>query len=130
MSKRTEAIEKALAAFLARYHNRIVNANLLFADIAEQAQAAISMGATTEELEEQAADCARWEKAVKTDAPGIWPSWVYEARQAIKHQNESIPWLADLHAALGWQGGTIYDALNAVHRLVAAEKERERKVAR
>lgn len=55
-------------------------------------------------------------------AEGIYPSWVYEARDAIRHQNERIPWLPDLLAVLGWQGGTIYDALNAVRRLMVTSK--------
>lgn len=32
--------------------------------------------------------------------------------------------LPDLLAALGWEGGTIHDALNCVRRLVAGAKER------
>lgn len=56
---------------------------------------------------------------------GIYPSWVYEASAAILHRDHNIPWLNDLLAALEWQGGTIYDALNCVRRLVAAEKKRE-----
>jgi hypothetical protein len=58
----------------------------------------------------------------------IYPDWVYEARTAIKHQNDNLPWLADLLAALGWQSGTIHTALNAVRRLVAAEPGDRRRV--
>lgn len=54
----------------------------------------------------------------------IQPDWVYEARAAIKHQNENIPWLPDLLKILGWQGGTVHQALNAVARMIAADKER------
>lgn len=57
---------------------------------------------------------------------GIYPNWVYEARDAIKHQNEKIPWLPDLLRILGWQGGTVHQALSAVSRLVEAEKQREK----
>ena len=55
---------------------------------------------------------------------GVWPSWVYEARGAIRHRDENLPWLPDLLAALGWQGGTIYEAMSAVRRLVEADKKR------
>jgi hypothetical protein len=34
-------------------------------------------------------------------------------------------WFGELLAALEWQGGTIYEALNCVRRLVAESKERE-----
>ncbi len=55
----------------------------------------------------------------------VYPDWVYEARDAIRRQNENPPpWLPDLLAALGWQGGTVHAALRAVRRLVAADKER------
>jgi hypothetical protein len=56
----------------------------------------------------------------------IQPNWVYEARSAIKHQNENLPWLPDLLKILGWQGGTVHQALNAVSRLVESEKARRR----
>lgn len=57
--------------------------------------------------------------------PGVYPGWVYEARDAIRRQNENPPpWLPDLLAALEWQGGTVHDALTAVRRLVLADKER------
>ena len=62
------------------------------------------------------------ERGVKGEG-GIFPDWVYEARTAIKHQNENLPWLPDLLKILGWQGGTIHQALNAVSRLVEADKE-------
>ncbi len=53
----------------------------------------------------------------------VYPDWVYEARDAIRRQNANPPpWLPDLLAALGWQGGTIHNALNVVRRLVAVSK--------
>lgn len=55
-------------------------------------------------------------------AHGIYPDWVYEARNAVRHQKENIPWLSDLLRILGWQGGTVHQALNAVSRLVEADK--------
>lgn len=55
----------------------------------------------------------------------IYPSFVYEARDAIRCRDENIPWLNLLLDALEWKGGTIHDALNCVRRLVAVEKERE-----
>jgi len=58
-------------------------------------------------------------KGSQTD---VYPDWVYEARSAIKHQNQNIPWLPDLMKILGWQGGTVHQALNAVSRLVEFEK--------
>jgi hypothetical protein len=51
-----------------------------------------------------------------------YPDWVYEARDAIRHQNERVPWLPDLLRILGWQGGTVHQAMQAVARLVAADK--------
>lgn len=66
------------------------------------------------------------ERGVHGATEGVYPDWVYEARESIRHANASVPWLADLHAALGWQGGTIHQALQAVRRLVAAETARER----
>lgn len=70
------------------------------------------------------ADIERAIRGHKT--PGrAWPDWVYEARAAVKHMGENPPpWLADLHAILGWQGGTVHAALKAVQRLVAVEEER------
>lgn len=53
---------------------------------------------------------------------GLYPDWIYEARNAIKHQNENIPWLPDLLRILGWQGGTVHQAMNAVSRMVESEK--------
>lgn len=62
---------------------------------------------------------------LKGGTPGdVYPNWVYEAREAIRHQNANLPWLPDLLAALEWQGGTIHEALSAVRRLVAADKAR------
>lgn len=61
------------------------------------------------------------------DRPGeVWPDWVYEARAAIRHQNEAIPWLRDLLDALGWQGGTVHAALQAVRRLAESAKREGR----
>ena len=58
----------------------------------------------------------------------VYPDWVYEARDAIRRQNDNPPhYLQELLAILGWQGGTYHQALRAVTRLVAAEKDRERK---
>lgn len=71
------------------------------------------------------------ERAIRgEDAFGsVWPDWVYEARSAVRHMGENPPpWLSDLHEILGWQGGTVHQALNAVRRLVESEKDRERKV--
>jgi hypothetical protein len=56
----------------------------------------------------------------------IHPDWVYEAREAIRHQNDNVPWLPDLLRILGWQGGTVHQALNAVARLVAADEDRRK----
>lgn len=54
----------------------------------------------------------------------IYPDWVYEARDAIRRQNENPPhYLPELLAILGWQGGTYHQALKAVQRLVGAEKD-------
>jgi len=53
----------------------------------------------------------------------VYPDWVYAARDALRHQNEGIPWLPDLLRILGWQGGTVHQALQAVSRLVAASDE-------
>jgi hypothetical protein len=72
---------------------------------------------------------ARFEAAVMgySDA-GVWPDWVYEARKAVQRMREDYPaWLPDLLKILGWQGGTVYQAMKAVERLVEAEKDRERK---
>lgn len=56
----------------------------------------------------------------------VYPDWVYEAREAIRRQNaDPPPWLPDLLAALGWQGGTVHAALTAVRRLVMADKDRQ-----
>ncbi len=43
-------------------------------------------------------------------------------RDRLRAENEAMtdlgpPWLPELRAALGWQGGTIHDALQAVRRL-------------
>lgn len=59
---------------------------------------------------------ARFEAAVYGEG-GVWPGWVYEARTAIKHQNVSLSWLPDLLKAMGWQAGTIHQALNAIWRV-------------
>lgn len=58
----------------------------------------------------------------------VYPDWVYEAREAIRRQNaDPPPWLPDLLAALGWQGGTVHAALQAVRRLAANSKEERRR---
>lgn len=58
----------------------------------------------------------------------IYPDWVYEARDAIRRQNENPPhYLPELLAILGWQGGTYHQALKAVQRLVEADKDHNRK---
>lgn len=55
----------------------------------------------------------------------IYPDWVYEARDAIRRQNENPPhYLPELLEILGWQGGTYHQALKAVHRLVENERQR------
>lgn len=78
-----------------------------------------------ERIEVQAETIASLERGVRGPVPGVvFPNWVYEARHAIRHQNDNLPWLPDLLAALGWQAGTIHEALNAVARLVAADEER------
>lgn len=62
------------------------------------------------------------------DKPEGWPDWVYEARRAVKMAREANPaWLPELLAILGWQGGTVHQAMNAVRRLVESEKELEKK---
>ena len=54
----------------------------------------------------------------------IYPDWVYEARDAIRRQNENPPhFLGELCVALGWQGGTYHQMLKAVQRLVGADKD-------
>ncbi len=58
--------------------------------------------------------------------PGIYPDWVNHASKDREHREKEIPWLPDLLAALEWQGGTIHQALNAVHRLVAEAKRKEK----
>ena len=78
-----------------------------------------------EKLQVEAATIAHFEKGVRGE-PGFYPDWVYEAARAIKHANENIPWLPDLLKILGWQGGTVHQAMNAVARLVEAEKVREK----
>lgn len=78
-----------------------------------------------ERLQIEVDACAHLEAGVRgigkpTD---VYPDWVYEAREAIRRQNANPPpWLADLLAALGWQGGTIHNALSVVRRLVAVSK--------
>ncbi len=54
---------------------------------------------------------------------GLYPDWVYSARDAIQHRDQNIPWLNDLLDALQWNGGTIHDALNCVRRLVDASED-------
>lgn len=57
----------------------------------------------------------------------VWPDWVYEARESIRHQRDAVPWLPDLLRILGWQGGgTVHQALRAVARLVHEDQERRR----
>ena len=64
------------------------------------------------------------------DKPEGWPDWVYEARRAVRMMRGGKPsWLDELFVGLGWQGGTAHQALNAVRRMVEAEKEREAKLA-
>lgn len=77
--------------------------------------------------------CAHLEAGVRgTGKPtDVYPDWVYEAREAIRRQNENPPpWLPDLLAALGWQGGTVHAALQAVRRLVADDKARHQRCPR
>jgi len=70
-------------------------------------------------------DIGELERAVLSDDKStIWPNWVYEARAAIKHQNESLPWLPDLLAAMGWRGGTIHQALSCVRRVFNDREEK------
>lgn len=70
--------------------------------------------------------CARLERGVRGE-PGLWPDWVYEAAEAIRHA-QNVPWLPDLLAALGWKGGTMHDALNAVRRLMEQDKKATRTI--
>ena len=65
------------------------------------------------------------------DNPEAWPDWVYEARRAVKMARSANPnWLTELLAILGWQFGTVHQALNAVRRLVEAERDQEAKQAK
>jgi len=59
-------------------------------------------------------------------AGGVFPDWVYEARAAIKHRDESIPWERELLDAIGWESGTVWQAFQAIRRLVAVSKDNER----
>lgn len=54
----------------------------------------------------------------------MYPDWVYEARRAIEHRDQNVPWLPELLRALGWEGGTVHQTINAVWRLVEADKQR------
>lgn len=63
------------------------------------------------------------------DEGGFHPDWIYRARRNRQVAENGVPWLGELHKALGWHSGTIHAALSAVARLVAVEKERERKSA-
>lgn len=77
----------------------------------------------------QVETCAYLESGVRGNGKptDIYPDWVYEARDAIRRQNENPPhYLQELLAILGWQGGTYHQALKAVQRLVEAEKDREK----
>ncbi len=65
---------------------------------------------------------ASLEAGIKAESGGCYPDWVYSARDAIQHRDKNIPWLNDLLEALGWNGGNIHDALNAVRRLVDAQE--------
>ncbi len=80
----------------------------------------------TEKLQVQIETAAHLEAGVM-GADGVYPDWVYEARAAIQHQKDKTPWLPDLLRILGWQGGTVHQALSAVARLVAAEEQREKR---
>lgn len=77
------------------------------------------------ELTFEANEMSRIEKAVRGECDGVWPSWVYECRMALRNANENNPCLSELLAALGWQGGTLHDAINAVHRLVAESRGKD-----
>lgn len=68
----------------------------------------------------QAAMSASLEHGLRT-GEGVHPDWIYEARDAIRHCQENVPWLVDLLDALGWKGGSAHAAIQAVRRLVAAE---------
>jgi hypothetical protein len=58
---------------------------------------------------------------------GVFPTWINEASRNRLVAEDGVPWLAQLHKALGWQGGTIHQALEAVSRLVALAEDVERK---
>jgi hypothetical protein len=79
---------------------------------------------TLEELLMEAACLAHLENGYN-GVSGLYPDWVYHACSDREHREKNIPWLNDLLAALGWQGGTIHDALNCVRRLVAESKRKE-----
>lgn len=61
------------------------------------------------------------------NGPACWPDWVYEARRAVRMMRSENPsWFEELLSVLGWQSGTIHQALNAVRRLVEADKEKRK----
>ena len=101
----------------------------IYAPETKQPIEAMRQGLALVRMADSAEDVAELERAIRGPIPGrpdVWPGWVYEARQAIWHRNMNVPWLPALQEALGWQSGTIHDALQAVRRLVEAEKERTR----
>ena len=77
-----------------------------------------------EEISSEAAYMDSFRQTIFEDKPGVWPDWVYEARLAVKRQDDSNC-LPDLLAALEWDDGTMHQALSAVRRMVGCEKERE-----
>jgi len=81
-------------------------------------------------LQAQADTAAALERDYLADAGGIAPNWIYAARRNRQIAEEKLTWLGELHAALGWQGGTIHEALSCVRRLVAVSKMVERETDR
>lgn len=81
----------------------------------------------TERLAREVEICAHLEAGVRgTGKPtDVYPDWVYEARDAIRRQDDNPPhYLPELLAILGWSGGTYHQALKAIQRLVAMDKDR------
>lgn len=89
------------------------------------------MGKRTERLAREVEICAYLEAGVRgTGKPtDVYPDWVYEARDAIRRQDENPPhYLPELLAILGWSGGTYHQALKAIQRLVAMDKDRNLRI--
>lgn len=70
---------------------------------------------------------ANLEAGFMADAGGMFPDWVYHARRCRQIAESKLTWLDELLRALGWQAGTIHQALSAVARLAAVAREQESK---